>query len=119
MDKQEIFNNLNIPSFYQSHIPSLKVNGRPEALGLCPFHDDHNASLSVNIESGLYRCFSCDAKGDVFTFYQKLKGVDFSTALKEIREMTNMDKTNVGLLNFVWVNFHNSGKNAVNIFGFK
>ena len=28
-------------------------------------------------------------------------------------------KLKKGLLSFVWVNFHNSGKNAVNIFSFK
>jgi len=63
--------------FYQELIPSLKVNGKPEALGLCPFHDDTNPSFSVNVETGLFRCFSCDAKGDIFTFYQRVKNVDF------------------------------------------
>ncbi|WKZ16241.1 MAG: CHC2 zinc finger domain-containing protein [Candidatus Jettenia caeni] len=94
-NKDRILKSLDFASFYQSHIPSLKVNGKPEVLGLCPFHDDHNASLSVNVESGLYRCFACDAKGDVFTFFQELKGVDFPTALKEIGEMAGMTNTDV------------------------
>lgn len=52
MHKIEILNRLDKVAFYQKHIPSLKVNGRPEALGLCLFHDDH-PSLSVNTETGV------------------------------------------------------------------
>ena len=88
MNKQQILDNLNIIDFYKTFIPSLKVNGKTEALGLCCFHDDHNPSLSVNVQTGLFHCFSCDAKGDIFTFYQRYKDADFPTALREIAEMT-------------------------------
>lgn len=30
-----------------------------EALVLCPFHDDHTPSASVNIFTGLFHCFTC------------------------------------------------------------
>lgn len=30
---------------------------------LCPFHDDHTPSLSINSEKSLFKCFGCDAKG--------------------------------------------------------
>ena len=95
MNKEYILSHLNIKSFYHSIIPSLKVNGKSEAMGLCPFHDDHNPSLSLNLTSGLYRCFACDNKGDVFTFYQNLKNVDFKTTLKEIAEMQGISDTTV------------------------
>jgi putative DNA primase/helicase len=84
MDKQTVIERINFKSFYQSFIPSLKLNGRAESMGLCPFHDDKNPSLSVNIESGLYNCFACGAKGDVFQFYQDIKKVDFQTAVREL-----------------------------------
>lgn len=90
MSKEQIFNRLDKVKSYQELIPSLKVNGKPEALGLCPFHDDTNPSLSVNVETGLFRCFSCDAKGDIFNFYMKFKGVDFPTALREIGKMAGV-----------------------------
>jgi putative DNA primase/helicase len=91
MNKEQILSRLNKEALYRSLVPSLKVNGKPEALGLCPFHDDHKPSLSVNIETGLFRCFACDASGDVFTFYQRFKDTDFPTALKEIAEMANIN----------------------------
>ncbi|HHT9138583.1 MAG TPA: DUF3987 domain-containing protein [Candidatus Wunengus sp. YC60] len=90
MNKQHVLDKINFADFYQELIPSLKINGKPEALGLCCFHNDHNPSLSVNVETGLFRCFSCGIKGDVFTFYQKFKDTDFPTALKEIAEMVNI-----------------------------
>jgi len=48
---------------------------------LCPFHGDTNPSLSVNVDSGAFKCFACDAKGgDLIAFEMRLKGVDFKTA---------------------------------------
>lgn len=95
MNKTEILKNLNFADFYKSLIPSLKTNGKPEALGLCPVHGDTHPSLSVNLETGLFHCFSCDFKGDVFTFYQRVKGVDFPTALKELGELAGITESNI------------------------
>src|SRR3990167_3354061 len=84
MDKTEILSRTNVEGFYKNLIPSFVINGKSEALGPCPFHKDTHPSLSVNRETGLYRCFACGAKGDIFNFYMQFKGVDFPTALREI-----------------------------------
>ena len=34
-------------------------------VGVCPFHNDHSPSMSVNQPRQMYRCFSCGAGGDV------------------------------------------------------
>ena len=39
----------------------LKKNGK-SYFGLCPFHDDHNPSLSVNPSTNLWQCFGCGAR---------------------------------------------------------
>jgi len=93
MDKPEILDRLDIPNFYQEFVPSLKPNGKPELLGLCPFHNDHNPSLSVNGETGLHHCHACGAGGDIFSFYMRFKGVDFPTALREIGKMAGVVDT--------------------------
>lgn len=41
----------------------------------CPFHDDRQASLSINIETGQYRCHACDATGNGYTFLQQHQGM--------------------------------------------
>ena len=34
---------------------------------LCPFHDDHNASLTFNVARNKYKCFACGASGDTIS----------------------------------------------------
>ncbi|MCD8266447.1 MAG: DUF6371 domain-containing protein [Prevotellaceae bacterium] len=45
----------------------LRQRGR-NWLGLCPFHDDHSPSLSVNPQKRVYKCFSCGKGGDAVDF---------------------------------------------------
>lgn len=47
----------------------------------CPFHTERTASFSVSPERGVYYCFGCGAKGDIFSFVQQFEGIDFKTAL--------------------------------------
>lgn len=90
VDKQTVLDSIDYRVFYKSFIPSLKDNGKVETLGLCPFHDDHDPSFSVNLETGLWFCHTCCGGGSVFDFYMKHEGADFPTALKEIAEMTQL-----------------------------
>lgn len=46
-----------------------------QLMGLCPFHEDRNPSLSVNPESGKFFCFGCQEKGDLFDLVGHLRGV--------------------------------------------
>lgn len=87
MNKDYILSKLDIANYYKSLIPTLRVNDRTQAQSLCVFHEDRHPSLSINLKNGLFNCFACNASGDVFSFYQKLKHVDFSEALKEIAAM--------------------------------
>ena len=49
----------------------LPIEGVAERLGLrvtrhkclCPFHDDHHASLTLSTRRNTYRCFACGANG--------------------------------------------------------
>lgn len=37
----------------------------------CPFHDDRNPSMSVDLETGKFFCFGCEAIGDAFDFVRR------------------------------------------------
>ena len=52
----------------------------------CPFHNERTPSFYVSPERGTYMCFGCGEKGDVFSFLQKMEGIDFPAALKQLAE---------------------------------
>ncbi len=51
---------------------------------VCPFHDDHKPSMSVSKEKQIYKCFSCGAGGNVFTFLQEYDNMTFLEAVKTL-----------------------------------
>jgi DNA primase len=50
--------------------------------GLCPFHADKNPSMTVTPHMGLWQCWSCGAKGDVFGFVMQIENLDFPATLE-------------------------------------
>lgn len=64
--------------------PPRKKDGR-SLFWHCPFHQgDRDPSFKVDTREPFYRCFGCDARGDVFTFLRETEGRDFKTALREL-----------------------------------
>jgi DNA primase len=61
----------------------LRKTGR-NWVGLCPFHAERTPSFNVREETGRYKCFGCDASGDVFTFVQEVEHVDFVGAVEQL-----------------------------------
>jgi len=49
---------------------------------LCPFHNDTRPSLVIDRQWQNFRCWSCDARGDVFDFVMKYEKVAFPEALR-------------------------------------
>lgn len=54
---------------------------------LCPFHDDHDPSLSISTDKQIFKCFVCGAGGDVFGFVQKIENISFPEAVAKVAEM--------------------------------
>jgi DNA primase len=51
---------------------------------VCPFHDDHDPSLSISKDKQIYKCFVCGAGGNVFTFVQNIEKISFLEAVVKI-----------------------------------
>jgi hypothetical protein len=89
--KSEIFAHLDIRALYHKELGELKNGRGDQALGLCPFHNDTRASLSLNLKTGLWNCKACSAKGDVFTFIKKKYGTDFKGALSILAQEAGIE----------------------------
>jgi DNA primase len=66
---------------------ALRPRGR-EHVGRCPFHDDHTPSMSVVTHKGnaFYKCHSCGASGDAFTFVMEYHRKAFPEALEYLAD---------------------------------
>ncbi len=60
---------------------------------LCPFHNDKEASMSINDEKGLFNCFGCGEKGNIYTLKNKLKELGYSVGNKnkEIQDLFTIE----------------------------
>ena len=57
---------------------------------LCPFHDDHHASLSFSVRRNTYRCFACGAHGGVIDLAMGLLNKGFVEATKWLADEHNV-----------------------------
>ncbi|MDZ7759693.1 MAG: DNA primase [Desulfovermiculus sp.] len=53
-------------------------------MGVCPFHQESNPSLSIHPERGFFHCFGCLASGDVIDFYSRINGLEFMESVQEL-----------------------------------
>ncbi|AGA66247.1 DNA primase [Brachyspira pilosicoli P43/6/78] len=63
----------------------------------CPFHKDGqeaNPSMSVDDSKGIYKCFTCGAKGNVFTYLKEKEAMDFKEAVKYLGNRFSIDTSN-------------------------
>ncbi len=54
---------------------------------VCPFHNDHDPSLTISRDKQIYKCFVCGNGGNVFTFVQNYESVSFSEAVKRVADI--------------------------------
>ncbi|MEI0531856.1 DNA primase [Brachyspira pilosicoli] len=63
----------------------------------CPFHKDGqeaNPSMSVDDSKGIYKCFTCGAKGNIFTYLKEKEAMDFKEAVKYLGNRFSIDTSN-------------------------
>ena len=79
MEKQEL-----------QRLRDLSIEGVAQRLGLtikghkclCPFHDDHHASMSFSVKRNTYRCFVCGASGGTISLVMGYLGKNFREACR-------------------------------------
>lgn len=65
--------------------------------GICPLHDDNNASFGYNVDDDVFKCLAaCTDSGDLIDLYAALRGLDRKDGFKAFRsafaDVIGMDK---------------------------
>ena len=90
-DIERLRSTVSIVDTIQQYV-ALKRVGR-NWVGLCPFHAEKSGSFNVREETGRYKCFGCQAAGDVFTFVQEIEHLDFPGAVEHLAAKAGMQLT--------------------------
>lgn len=64
---------MSYASFFEAHVGKFRLNTSGQASGLCPFHDDHGPSLSIDTNEGLWKCHGCNQSGNANQFANLLE----------------------------------------------
>lgn len=80
----DIKSKVNIVDVISEYLP-VEQKGK-NYFAICPFHDDHNPSMSISPEKQIYTCFVCGASGNVFNFVANYEKVSFVSAVKKVAQ---------------------------------
>lgn len=76
----QIKDRLDILEIISSYLTVKKAGVNYKAT--CPFHTEKTPSFMISPERQTFKCFGCGEGGDIFTFIEKMEGIDFYNALK-------------------------------------
>ncbi len=87
-----------VDKFELQKLRDLPIEGVAERLGLrvvrhkclCPFHDDHHASLSFKVSKNTFRCFVCGASGGTIDLVMRFLNKDFRYACQWLANEHNV-----------------------------
>jgi DNA primase len=91
--------------FELQKLRDLPIEGVAQRLGLhvvrhkslCPFHDDHHASLSFSVSRNTFRCFVCGAKGGTIDLVMRQLNKDFREACQWLADENSIIIENLKL----------------------
>jgi hypothetical protein len=89
IDKGALLDKVNFEDFYSQFL--IFPGGHRNVNCRCPFHDDTAPSLSLDLQTGLFKCHGCDRGGDVFAFVMHQYNVDFPSACQIIADYANTE----------------------------
>jgi DNA primase len=89
-DLEEIKQRIKIVDICYKHGLHLIKRGK-NFLGLCPFHNEKTPSFTINNDENFYKCFGCQAGGDVIEFYKDYFRLDYATAIKELKSLAGLN----------------------------
>src|SRR3954452_24232842 len=83
---EQLKSQLNIIDVVGHYVRLKRQGAGPRYVGLCPFHSEKTPSFGVHSALQIYKCFGCDAGGDVFKFVMEYDHLTFPEAMKLLAE---------------------------------
>lgn len=87
--KREVLARTDIAE-YIGGIVTLRKRGN-SLVGLCPFHAEKTPSFHVHPDKGFFKCFGCDAHGDVINFLRRSENLTFPDALRVLAKRAGIE----------------------------
>src|SRR5579864_4797415 len=87
--KREILARTDLGDFIGQYVP-LRKRGN-DLVGLCPFHGEKTPSFHVHPDRGFFKCFGCDAAGDVIRFAQLHDNLSFVDAMRVLAKRAGIE----------------------------
>ncbi|HEX8558450.1 MAG TPA: toprim domain-containing protein [Pyrinomonadaceae bacterium] len=93
--RDEVKRAIDYRAFYLRYCPEARASGA-RLHGHCPIpahahSGEGRPSLSVDLQHGLFNCFSREEGGDAITFYELMHGVSFARAVRELARELGLD----------------------------
>lgn len=91
IDTDRLIKSINVKDCIETYTGRRMRNNKT----ICPFHNDHEASLSVKTDRGLWKCWACGKGGNIINFTRDFFGLGFIDACKKLSEDYGID--NIGI----------------------
>lgn len=85
IDTDKLLDNLNISDVIETYTGQQIKRGRT----LCPFHEDHRASLTI--KDNVWTCWVCGIGGNAINFTRRLYGLPFVEACEKLSHDFHID----------------------------
>lgn len=94
-------NDVSILDVFRKLHPEIEIKQKgTRYVSLCPYHDDHNPSLNIDVNKNRIRCYVCGENLNIFQLIQKEKGVSFPESVRYIYENFLTDVPLKNIYNF-------------------
>lgn len=88
-DAEKIKQRLDVAEVLGEYIQLRRAGSALKAL--CPFHNEKTPSFVVSSNWQTWKCFGCGEGGDIFSFVEKIEGVDFYEALQVLARKAGIE----------------------------
>ncbi len=91
MDSTEIKQRVSLRSLLERDNVDVRRAGA-SWVACCPIHNEDSPSFHLHESAGgdWFKCFGCDAKGDIFEYWQQTRGGDFKKALEDLAAIAGL-----------------------------